>query len=193
MKAGETREVKFFVPDLNQVGISKMTARGEEVAELGDRSKRPLLRIDATTTDLNGKPLPGMDSTYWVDSGGQILKAADIGSAHCCSAITPRMGSSFMRVERERKCQSPNWSASGITSHEKMPLSVPPPRGSRFGSALVLSRVHWVRPEMVVEVSYVDWTPEGLLRHVVYLGEREDKAAINVRRDPLGLIRVKPS
>ena len=66
----------------------------------------------------------------------------------------------------------------------KMPLSEPPPRGSRFGSPLVLSRVHWVRPEMVVEVSYAEWTPEGLLRHVVYLGEREDKPAIEVRRSP---------
>ena len=36
---------------------------------------------------------------------------------------------------------------------EKMPLAIPPPRGGRFGSPLVLSRVHWVRPEMVVEVS----------------------------------------
>jgi bifunctional non-homologous end joining protein LigD len=51
---------------------------------------------------------------------------------------------------------------------DKMPLSVPPPRGSRFGSPLVLSRVHWVRPEMVVEVSFVEWTLDGLLRHVVY-------------------------
>ena len=66
---------------------------------------------------------------------------------------------------------------------DKMPLSEPPPRGSRFGSLLVLSRVHWVRPEMVVEVSYAEWTPDGLLRHVVYLGEREDKPAIDVRRD----------
>jgi hypothetical protein len=33
---------------------------------------------------------------------------------------------------------------------------------------------------MVVEVSYVEWTPDGLLRHVVYLGEREDKLASDV-------------
>ena len=65
-----------------------------------------------------------------------------------------------------------------------MPLAVKPPRGTRFGSPLVLSRVHWVRPEMVVEVSYVEWTPYGLLRHVVYLGEREDKLAAEVRREP---------
>jgi ATP-dependent DNA ligase len=61
-----------------------------------------------------------------------------------------------------------------------MPLSAPPPRGGRFGSPLVLSRVHWVRPEMLVEVSYAEWTADGLLRHVVYLGEREDKPAIEV-------------
>jgi len=67
---------------------------------------------------------------------------------------------------------------------EKMPLAIPPPRGTRFGSPLVLSRVHWVRPEMVAEVSYVEWTPDGLLRHVVYLGEREDKLATDVRRAP---------
>ena len=41
----------------------------------------------------------------------------------------------------------------------------------------MLSRVHWVRPEMVVEVSYVEWMPDGLLWHVVYLGEREDELA----------------
>ena len=62
-------------------------------------------------------------------------------------------------------------------------LPEPPPRGSRFGFPLVLSRVHWVRPEMVVEVSFVEWTPDGLLRHVAYQGPREDKAAIDVPRD----------
>jgi bifunctional non-homologous end joining protein LigD len=65
-----------------------------------------------------------------------------------------------------------------------MPLTEPPPRGSRFGSPLVLSRVHWVRPEVVVEVSYVEWKPDGLLRHDVYLGKRQDKLATEVRRSP---------
>jgi len=65
-----------------------------------------------------------------------------------------------------------------------MPLAETPPRGTRFGSPLVLSRVHWVRPEMVVEVNYAEWTPDVLLRHVVYLGEREDKLATEVRHSP---------
>jgi hypothetical protein len=37
---------------------------------------------------------------------------------------------------------------------------------------------------MVVEVSYVEWTPDGLLRHVVYLGERKDRLPTEVRRSP---------
>jgi bifunctional non-homologous end joining protein LigD len=41
-----------------------------------------------------------------------------------------------------------------------------------------------MRPEMVVEVSYAERTSDGLLRHVVYLGEREDKLATEVRRTP---------
>jgi ATP-dependent DNA ligase len=35
----------------------------------------------------------------------------------------------------------------------RMPLAEPPPRDSRFGSPLKLARVHWVRPEVVAEVT----------------------------------------
>jgi hypothetical protein len=51
-------------------------------------------------------------------------------------------------------------------------------------SPLVLSRVHWVRPELVVEVKFLTWTQEGLLRQVIYQGLREDKPARDVRRSP---------
>jgi bifunctional non-homologous end joining protein LigD len=65
---------------------------------------------------------------------------------------------------------------------DRMPLDVPPPRTSRFGSPLVLSRVRWVRPELVAEVTFLTWTDDGLLRQVVYQGLREDKPALDVRR-----------
>ena len=65
----------------------------------------------------------------------------------------------------------------------QVPFDVPPPRNSRFGSPLVLSRVHWVRPELVVEVKYLTWTGDNLLRQVVYEGLREDKPASEVRRE----------
>jgi bifunctional non-homologous end joining protein LigD len=41
----------------------------------------------------------------------------------------------------------------------------------------------WVRPEIVVEVSFGEWTPEGRLRHPVYLGERTDVDPARVVRE----------
>jgi bifunctional non-homologous end joining protein LigD len=45
---------------------------------------------------------------------------------------------------------------------DRMPLDVTPPRSNRFGSPLVLARVHWVRPELVAEVKYLIWTDDEL-------------------------------
>ena len=64
----------------------------------------------------------------------------------------------------------------------RMPLAERPLRENRFGSPLELSRVHWVRSEVVVEVSYLTWTEGGLLRAVSYQGQREDKPARQVVR-----------
>lgn len=69
--------------------------------------------------------------------------------------------------------------------HRLDPLHVdrtPPPRTSRFGSPLVLSRVHWVEPKLVAVVTFLTWTDDGLLRHVVYQGLREHKPARDVVR-----------
>jgi bifunctional non-homologous end joining protein LigD len=35
-----------------------------------------------------------------------------------------------------------------------MPLAQAPPRKQRFGGPLALSKVHWVRPELVAEITY---------------------------------------
>ncbi|HTW53534.1 MAG TPA: hypothetical protein VME45_16705, partial [Stellaceae bacterium] len=56
-------------------------------------------------------------------------------------------------------------------------------RKTRFGSPLELSRVHWLRPELVCEVTYLTWTADGLLRAVSYQGLRADKPAREVRRE----------
>jgi bifunctional non-homologous end joining protein LigD len=40
--------------------------------------------------------------------------------------------------------------------------------------------VHWVKPQIVVETSFTEWTSDGVLRHPSFLGLREDKAAREV-------------
>ena len=39
-----------------------------------------------------------------------------------------------------------------------------------------------MRPELVVEVTYLTWTEDNLLRQVSYQGQREDKPARQVVR-----------
>jgi DNA ligase D-like protein (predicted ligase) len=65
----------------------------------------------------------------------------------------------------------------------KMPLPTPPPRDNRFGRPLELAKVHWLRPELVAEITYLSWPDDGLLRHTVFVGLREDKPAREVRRE----------
>jgi bifunctional non-homologous end joining protein LigD len=54
-------------------------------------------------------------------------------------------------------------------------------------------RAHWVRPQIVVQVAFIEWTVNGKLRHPRLLGVRFDKNARDVvREQPLDFARGKP-
>ena len=57
---------------------------------------------------------------------------------------------------------------------------------SPFTKAVGLPRVraHWVRPEIVVQVGFIEWTGNDKLRHPRLLGVRFDKNAREVVREP---------
>ncbi|GGY64528.1 non-homologous end-joining DNA ligase [Marinobacter zhanjiangensis] len=42
---------------------------------------------------------------------------------------------------------------------------------------------HWVKPQLVCEVAFTEWTRDGRLRHPRFLGLRDDKSAGDVRRE----------
>jgi bifunctional non-homologous end joining protein LigD len=58
---------------------------------------------------------------------------------------------------------------------------------SPFTKAAGLPRVraHWVRPEIVVQVAFIEWTVHGKLRHSRFQGVRTDKSAREVVREVL--------
>jgi bifunctional non-homologous end joining protein LigD len=59
---------------------------------------------------------------------------------------------------------------------DECPFEPPPPR-------LVARQAHWVRPEVVIEVEFAEWTSDGVLRHPSHLGRRIDKPAEEVVRE----------
>jgi bifunctional non-homologous end joining protein LigD len=41
----------------------------------------------------------------------------------------------------------------------------------------------WVRPELVAQVEFVEWTPDGHLRHSRFIGLLEGKRAADLTRE----------
>ena len=61
-------------------------------------------------------------------------------------------------------------------------LEVPKPPFTR-AVGLPRLRAHWVQPEIVVQVGFIEWTAHDKLRHPRFLGVRADKAASDVARE----------
>jgi bifunctional non-homologous end joining protein LigD len=56
------------------------------------------------------------------------------------------------------------------------PFTPPPP-------AALLRRAHWVKPTLVGEVTFTEWTNDGRIRHPSFQGLRRDKPAASVIRE----------
>jgi ATP-dependent DNA ligase len=41
----------------------------------------------------------------------------------------------------------------------------------------------WLKPKLVAQIEFTEWTPDGHLRHSKFVGLREDKAASEVVRE----------
>ncbi len=54
-------------------------------------------------------------------------------------------------------------------------------------------RPHWVRPELVAQIKFAEWTADGKLRHPVYLGLRDDKNATDVTRERKAAVVRRPT
>jgi bifunctional non-homologous end joining protein LigD len=46
-----------------------------------------------------------------------------------------------------------------------------------------MGEMQWVRPRLVAQIRFVEWTADDHLRHAAFLGLREDKDAKEVRRE----------
>jgi bifunctional non-homologous end joining protein LigD len=68
--------------------------------------------------------------------------------------------------------------------HEKLlPLETKSGAFDRPPTGADARGVHWVRPELVAEITFSEWTRDGILRQPSFKGLREDKTAAEVVRE----------
>jgi bifunctional non-homologous end joining protein LigD len=65
-------------------------------------------------------------------------------------------------------------------------VDLPNSKSSHWGTGVTAEEMHemrWVRPKVVVQIRFVEWTAEGSLRHAAFVGVRGDKPGSKVRRE----------
>jgi DNA ligase D-like protein (predicted ligase) len=64
--------------------------------------------------------------------------------------------------------------------------NLPEARSGRWGQGLTKDKMadcRWLKPVLVAQIEFLEWTGENHLRHTRFIGLREDKPARNVRRE----------
>ena len=64
--------------------------------------------------------------------------------------------------------------------------NLPQKKSSRWGESLTAEKMkecRWVKPDLVCQVAFVQWTDSGHLRHCKFVGMRDDKKAATVVRE----------
>ena len=101
--------------------------------------------------------------------GGRLYFAGKVRAG-----LTPRLRSEILsRLARDQASRCPF-------------VNLPQPRTGHWGEGISeadMAGLRWVKPKIVVEVSFVEWTRDGLLRHSEFLAVRDDKPARDVRRE----------
>jgi bifunctional non-homologous end joining protein LigD len=69
--------------------------------------------------------------------------------------------------------------------------NLPEPNKGRWGEGLTaagMEKCHWLRPQLVAQIEFAEWTPAGHLRHARFVGWHDDKNAREVVREtPIGI------
>lgn len=100
---------------------------------------------------------------------GQLIYAGKVGTGFDERLLRSLHGQFVPRVRKS--CPFDN-----------LPMTQKP----RFGAGMTrtaMKKITWLKPELVAQVKFAEWTDEGMLRQPVFLGLREDKRAKEIHRE----------
>ena len=145
---------------------------------------------------LEGVMAKDMQSEYYIDHRSKSwlkIKNTQKLEAIICGFTEPRksrkhFGAIILGKYNGSKLEYIGHSGSGFTEktlkdvYQKLqPLII---KKAPFDTAPKTNMpVTWVKPQLVCEVTYTEWTQDRLLRHPIFLGLREDKTAATEKNE----------
>lgn len=100
---------------------------------------------------------------------GALLLGTYDGDGHLVYA--GKVGTGFQRI------------AADLLAACKKLVQPKAPFDANLPTGAAVRETHWMKPTMVVEVAFVEWTQGGAIRHPSFQGLRKDKAARQVVRE----------
>lgn len=167
-----------LVPAAKQQGIEGFVAkRLNSVYEPGERSGAWVkYKVNKSQELVIGGYMPGKDGFDSLLAGyyenGKLLFVGKIKNG-----FVPRIKREVTEHFR------------GLETDVQPFANLPEPKGARRGEALtetVMKKARWLKPELVAQVEFTDWTEANHLRHSRFAGLRDDK-------DPLEVTHEKPA
>src|SRR5215216_1585415 len=146
----------------------------------------------------NSRYEPGMRSGAWqkmrVNRGQELVIGGYTGGTRTFDALVLGVyeEGKLLYVARTRNGFTPAIRAAlfkrfkGLEVDECPFANLPELRGGRWGEGLTKAKMadcQWLKPVLVAQIDFLEWTAENHLRHSKFVGLREDKNARDVRRE----------
>jgi bifunctional non-homologous end joining protein LigD len=147
------------------------------------------LQVEGIVAKLAKSPyVPGQRSKAWLEIKAQQRQQAVIGGFTIERGGRRRLGALLLGVYQGKDLVYIGHTGTGFNGRtlaevrERLePLiqtACPFPQRPKPNAA-----VHWVRPELLCEISFTCWTEDGSMRHPSFKGMRDDVAAASVHRE----------
>jgi bifunctional non-homologous end joining protein LigD len=138
-----------------------------------------------------GKYLPGKRSPTWIKIKVRDRQEFVIGGWQPgAGQRTGQIGSLLVGYYHDGELRYAGKVGTGFKARDLSQLghllgerAVPTPPFTPPPPPLIARTAHWVRPDLVAEITFGEWTSEGILRHASYLGLRSDKEPSEVVRE----------
>lgn len=147
---------------------------------------------------LDSKYEPGLRSGAWqkmrVNQGQEFVIGGYTHGTKTFDALVFGYyeGTNLVYVARTRNGFTPATRAAlfkkfkGLEIAECPFVNLPETKSGRWGQGLTKAKMAectWLKPTLVAQIEFLEWTGENHLRHSKFVGLREDKSASDVRRE----------